>query len=281
MNQCQSKIPNKTVLYPSIKLEARWDENTGSSNDFSYLPFSSLSIRICLDNASNRCLMQTILICDLIKVAGNTNMHRECYSITFTEKKREAKRNDENEMKETSKRVRNLVLFLQRMARNKKMYKGRGELRKLSRSLWIQSRWVLKIYSILFPARNSFAYDDFCKCVSAIRCRRRWHCVLESFRFDLSATMAAWNDEQRQCDLSWVSCASQSCTRLCGHLEAKALETWEWGTLEFLFACGFNLESRLLGRSWLTHPMLFASFCCPASGFEAELRLEFFIFVIK
>lgn len=76
------QIPNKTVLYPSIKkAEARHDE--ARRNDFSYLLSPLLSPLI---TCARMCLKQTNLICDLIKVVRNTNMHKECYSITFTER---------------------------------------------------------------------------------------------------------------------------------------------------------------------------------------------------
>lgn len=47
--------------------------------------FLLFSLLYSLDSA-RMCLEQTNLICDLIKVVQNTNMHKECYSITFTEK---------------------------------------------------------------------------------------------------------------------------------------------------------------------------------------------------
>lgn len=67
------------------KLEA--GEDGARRNDFSYLLSFLFSSSFHVDNAARMCLKQTNLICDLIKVVQNTNMHKECYSITFTEKK--------------------------------------------------------------------------------------------------------------------------------------------------------------------------------------------------
>lgn len=76
------QIPNKTVLYPSIKPENEWF--------FPLICFFFLFRLLFSDNVE--CVLSRRLpICDLIKVVQNTNMHKECYSITFHLKTRDSR----------------------------------------------------------------------------------------------------------------------------------------------------------------------------------------------
>lgn len=76
------QIPNKTVLYPSIK-KSRSSTRRGKTKWLFLFAFSS---SLSADNVRSDVSQADNLICDLIKVVRNTNMHKECYSITFTER---------------------------------------------------------------------------------------------------------------------------------------------------------------------------------------------------